>query len=79
MTNAIPLLVGKCFNNSDAASYPPAEPPMPTIGQVKSFLPSGRWLGPDVADVDRVLLPFAFVRVAFFFAVRFRGMVLFII
>ncbi len=35
MTNAIPVLGGKWRNNSIAASNPPADPPIPTIGQPK--------------------------------------------
>ena len=37
MTNAIPVFSGNSFNRSIAASKPPAEPPMPTIGQLKFF------------------------------------------
>src|SRR5947209_6958690 len=33
---AVPALVGRCCNNSIAASNPPADPPMPTIGQADS-------------------------------------------
>ncbi len=33
MTNAIPVFCGKLRKNSIAASNPPAEPPIPTIGQ----------------------------------------------
>jgi hypothetical protein len=46
MTNANPVLGRKCRSSSIAASNPPAEPPMPTIGQLKFFL--GR-LVPDVS------------------------------
>jgi hypothetical protein len=38
MTNAIPVFGGKWRNNSIAASNPPAEPPTPTIGQLKFSL-----------------------------------------
>ena len=34
MTNAMPVLDGKLRNSSIAASNPPADPPMPTIGQL---------------------------------------------
>jgi hypothetical protein len=45
MTNAIPVLGGKWRNNSIAASNPPTEPPMPTIGQLPSLrLLPPRWL-----------------------------------
>src|SRR5262252_8231061 len=83
MTNAIPLFGAKWLNNSDAASYPPAEPPMPTMGQLESFV------GFVCADFSclgfraetRVLVRL-FVRiralslpvVARFFAVRFEAM-----
>src|SRR6266513_1775140 len=38
MTNAMPVLDGKLRNSSIAASNPPAEPPMPTIGQLEYCL-----------------------------------------
>ena len=79
MTNASPFFAGKLFSNSHAASYPPAEPPMPTIGQLASLLPSASCAGFDLADVDRLLLLLATVRDAFFFAVRFRGMAFFML
>jgi hypothetical protein len=37
MTNAIPVFGGKWCNSSIAASNPPADPPIPTMGQLKSF------------------------------------------
>jgi len=46
----MPVLDGKFRNNSIAASNPPAEPPMPTIGHVK-FLLAG-------VDLDFVLAGF---------------------
>jgi hypothetical protein len=33
----MPVLDGKWRNSSIAASNPPAEPPMPTIGQLEVF------------------------------------------
>src|SRR5215470_7295087 len=85
MTNAIPLFGAKWLSSSDAASYPPAEPPTPTMGQMESFV---RLVCTDFFCLawrtgTRVLLG-VFVRlrapslpmrvVARFFAVRFEAM-----
>lgn len=79
MTNAIPVFGGKWRNNSIAASNPPAEPPTPTIGQLKFFL--GR-LARDVCRVgldraDFLRFDFARERGKPLFGVRFAAMVLF--
>src|SRR5947199_9851443 len=67
----MPVLDGKWRNSSIAASNPPADPPIPTIGQAKSFCFEG--------DVRRAYfapppLAFAFARDAFFCPVRFAAM-----
>jgi hypothetical protein len=73
MTNAMPVLDGKLRNSSIAASNPPAEPPMPTIGQFK-FLLSGFAFDFVLARLNRgnfVLLAFFCERDAFVLAFRF--------
>jgi hypothetical protein len=67
----MPVLDGKLRNNSIAASNPPADPPMPTMGQAKSF-----GFEPDLrrADFALFLLVFAFAWEPFFCAVRFAAM-----
>jgi hypothetical protein len=75
-TNAILVLGGKWRTNSIAASNLPAEPPMPTIGQLKFFL------GRLARDVCRAGFDHAgFLRVGFaperakpLFGVRFPAM-----
>ena len=74
MTKAMLFFGGKAFNSSVAASNPPAEPPMPTIGKLESLLSFTPLLSFDVFEVDFVLLAFAFAREAFFFAFRFDAM-----
>ena len=71
------MLGGKQRSNSIAASNPPAEPPIPTIGQVESLF--GR-LDRDRAELDRAdFLRLDFVREsrACRFGVRFAVMAAF--
>src|SRR5205807_2763941 len=77
MTYAIPVLAGKWRRNSMAASKPPAEPPIPTIGQAGddfcfSPAPSGPNCGFALRETDR--------RCSFelFFFFLFAGMALLI-
>src|SRR6266481_7569762 len=70
----MPVLEGKWRNSSMAASNPPAEPPIPTIGQAKSFVFGRAVRG---ADFTPLLFTFAFARDAFFCAVRFAAMAAF--
>jgi hypothetical protein len=60
-----------------AASNPPADPPTPTMGQIKSFLLCGRLFSLGRADFGPVLVAFAVVRDAFFFAFRSAGIAAF--
>jgi hypothetical protein len=65
-------LAGKCRSNSIVASNPPADPPTPTIGQLKCFL-----AGFDLARFDcgdLVLLAFIRERDALLFDLRFATM-----
>ena len=77
MTNAIPVFCGKLRKNSIAASNPPADPPIPTIGQAGddfcfSPAPSGPNCGLTLREADRRGAPT-------FFVLRFAGMALFMI
>src|SRR5215211_4432025 len=69
----MPLLAGKCRNNSIVASNAPAEPPTPTIGQAKGCVFERAVRRSDFAPV----LSFAFVCDAFFCAVRLGAMAAF--
>src|SRR5207248_11566967 len=61
-TKVMPVFGGKCRNRSMAASNPPADPPMPTIGQLK-FGFGDRELALAFADLARDdFLPFVFLR-----------------
>jgi hypothetical protein len=58
----MPVVVGKWRNNSIAASNPPADPPIPTIGQLK-FCLAGSDLACALANFDRDdLLPLVLIR-----------------
>jgi hypothetical protein len=75
MTNAIPVFGGKWRNSSIAASNPPADPPIPTMGQLKSVSVFERdvcLLGLDCTD----FLGRSFVREtdALLLDARFTGM-----
>jgi hypothetical protein len=61
-------------NSSIAASNPPADPPMPTIGQTEDF---GFERAVRRANFAPLLLGFAFARDTFFCAVRFEAMAAF--
>src|SRR5207244_11544943 len=77
----MPVLDGKFRNSSMAASNPPAEPPIPTIGQLK-FLLLCFEVDFALADFDcgdLVLLVFARERNARLFAVCFAAMTLFML
>ena len=50
MTNAIPVFDDKWRNNSIAASNPPADPPIPTIGQCAVSLAIAVFLDAERAD-----------------------------
>ena len=49
MTKAMPLPCGTCFRNSSRASSPPAEAPMPTMGNTFCVLGSSRPGGMEAA------------------------------
>ena len=71
----MPVLEGKLRNSSIAASNPPAEPPMPTIGQLE-FLLSGFAFDFALARCDRdifVLLSFRRPTGAALFDLRLAG------
>src|SRR5205085_12482788 len=73
MTKALPLSEGRCCRSSIAASKPPAEPPMPTIGQtVVCFLETfgARRRRFSFAGFDRaeVFRDFAFAATAYPFS-----------
>jgi hypothetical protein len=71
----MPVLEGKLRNRSIAASNPPADPPMPAIGQTKPF---GFEADVRRSDFAALRLAFAFARDAFFCAVRFAAMAAFL-
>ena len=72
----MPVFDGKLRNSSIAASNPPADPPIPAIGQAKPF---GFERAVRRADFAPFRFAFAFARDAFFFAVRFAAMAAFFI
>src|SRR5207249_6364419 len=77
----MPVLVGKWRNSSIAASNPPADPPMPTIGQL-NFALAGSDLGCALANFDcDDLLSLVFTREkgVLDFAFRLAAMPLFMI
>jgi hypothetical protein len=77
----MPVLVGKWRNSSIAASNPPADPPMPTIGQL-NFALAGSDLGCALANFDcDDLLSLVFTREkgVLDFAFRLAAMPLFMV
>jgi hypothetical protein len=72
----MPVFDGKLRNSSIAASNPPADPPIPAIGQARPF---GFERAVPRADFAPFRFAFAFARDAFFFAVRFAAMAAFFI
>jgi len=78
----MPVLDGKLRNSSIAASNPPADPPMPTMGQFAFLLID---VDPDFAlwafDCENFVLRLDFVREsrAPLFGVRFAAMALWIL
>ena len=69
----MPVFGGKWRSNSIAASNPPAEPPMPTIGQLDSAV-AGSGLAFALVNFDcGNFLPLVFIREAFDFAFRFAA------
>ena len=77
----MPVFDGKLRNSSIDASNPPAEPPMPTIGQLEFFLDglarSVRAAGLDRADL--LLLDFVREGRAPLLGVRFAAMAVFMV
>src|SRR5437870_1243366 len=72
----MPVCGGKCRKRSIAASNPPADPPMPTIGHIR-FPLAGSAFACALGDFDcDNFLPLAFIREedALDFAFRFTAM-----
>src|SRR5437868_946751 len=77
----MPVLGGKCRKRSIAASNPPADPPMPTIGHIRSALAgSGFPFACAFFDCDN-FLPLVFLRAeeALDFAFPFAAMCIFML
>jgi hypothetical protein len=68
----MPVLGGKLRNNSIAASNPPAEPPMPTIGQLDAAV-AGSGLAFALRNLDcGNFLPLVFIREEAVLDIAFR-------
>jgi hypothetical protein len=75
MTKAMPLLFGTCLRNNSRASSPPAEAPMPTMGNALCVLGRSGFGGTGAAGpFFRILEPDGFFMVGILITVEGGGM-----